>query len=240
MRKLLFLILLLSLAFGCKSELPFQDPLPDPIAPPPDLGFIPLPRIIHPNPEGDPPTIIYFKALKRTICVGGYVTLKLEIENATYAEIQPLIGEISHFDGENEKRVYDIQENTDFILTLKNENGEASRTVNVFVKDCTEPEPEAEVILVGDPHWTNGGGKKNAWTKVAGNVTNIGDAAAANMEVHIKLYWNDGTLAEEQTTPAGDLAPGISIHWSYKWNMIPEDLWNDKNKDLTSFGVTWF
>lgn len=235
------IIVLIALLFivGCKSELPFQDLLPDPTPPPQKLGFVPLPRIIQPNPEGDVPVIIYFRTNRHTICVGGYVTLKLKIENATYAEILPLVGEINHFDGENEKRVYDIQENIDFTLTLKNEHGETSRTVNAYVKDCTDPEPEAEVILIGDPHWTSGGGKKNPWTKVAGDVENIGNAVGVNAMVHIRLYLIDGTLADHVECLMGDLSPGDNVHWSYKWDMKPDDLWAGKDKDLTSFEVTW-
>lgn len=98
---------------------------------------------------------------------------------------------------------------------------------------------EAEVIFVGAPHWTSGGGKKNPWTKVAGNVENIGNLTATNIEVHIKLYWNDGTLAEERIVSIGDLAPKDNAHWSFKWETALEDLWDGKNKDFTLFEVTW-
>jgi len=113
---------------------------------------------------------------------------------------------------------------------------EGNEPINIC-KVC-EP-PKAEVIFVGDPRWTNGGGKKKPWTKVAGNVENIGNLTAINVEVHIKLYWNDRTLAEEQIVSIRDLAPGDNVHWSYKWNMKPEDLWNGKDENLTSFEVIW-
>lgn len=105
---------------------------------------------------------------------------------------------------------------------------------------CTVCEaPEANVIFIGNPHWTDGGGKKKPWTKVAGDIENIGNLTATNIEVHIKLYWDDGTLAEEQIVSTGDLAPEDFSHWSFKWEMKPEDLWSGKNKNLTSFEITW-
>jgi len=233
MKKSMIILSIFFLVFfvGCKSEFPFQETIPEPISSPSDL------ESNSPNPVGEIPVIIYFRALKHTICVGDYVTLKLKIENATYAEILPLVGEISHFDGENEKRIYDIQENIDFTLTLKNEYGETSRTVNVYVEDCAES--EAEVILVGNPHWTNGGGKKNPWIKVAGNVENIGDAMAVDTVIHIRLYYVNGTLSDHVECLVGDLPSGDNVHWSFKWDMKPEDLWDGKDKDLTSFEVAW-